>query len=303
MTYQYGSSDTVGKWKSLQLTSQHLKASSVLDIGCNAGAMCELAITGGATHTHGIDMSAEMIEQARQTDKSSFTCQSWKNDFPLSEQHAEGKFDIILMLSAIHYEDDPLKLLLRICETLTDDGVFVLECGQATIPTGWQLSHRPGNGVVRHPSRDALLKLLDAAGLTCRYVGPSVQQAGDNVPRFVFHCSRKQKTLVLVTGESGAGKTSLCRELGATSFGVDEFCHHSKETHQSSWLSVFDKNLSLMYEQLANAPEMLDEFLNDLMKCLPDDDVVLIDVHSLISPALKTRALQDGYRVWETQCQ
>lgn len=90
-----------------------LNGVSVLDIGCNEGFFCCHAWLSGAKRVLGVDQSELFIEKARaravgifENNGSAkeagieFRCGSWW-DIP-NEQ-----FDIILFLSAIHYEEHP----------------------------------------------------------------------------------------------------------------------------------------------------------------------------------------------------
>ena len=41
----------------------------------------------------------------------------------------EGPFDVILWSSAMHYEQDPARVLANIADRLTPGGMLILECG------------------------------------------------------------------------------------------------------------------------------------------------------------------------------
>src|ERR1019366_9846031 len=95
-------SDTKRKLARLQLP-QNLAGKRVLDIGCNEGYFCGLAAERGAIEAAGIDFVAANIEVANQRyarDGVRFLLQSWA-------QLPEGPFDLILWVSAMHYELDP----------------------------------------------------------------------------------------------------------------------------------------------------------------------------------------------------
>ncbi len=106
---------------------KNLKGKSFLDIGCNEGFFCNVAIERGASRVVGIDNDKNFINNAKEIYGNKgiiFLHEDWYN-LP------NEKFDIILWASAMHYELDPLKVLMKIANILNDDGLFILECGIA----------------------------------------------------------------------------------------------------------------------------------------------------------------------------
>lgn len=219
-----GSSDSHEKLRRLRLYDMTagrdkitpLKGKKVLDIGCNEGFFCVEAIKQGASRVLGIDYSQHYIELAKvRCPEAEFRKASWW-EIP------DEKFDVIFFLSAIHYEVDQKRLLAKLREHLTPDGVLVLECGVA-----------PGDGqgswktIVRwdaerkYPYRDYLVNEL-LAGYATRLIGASVAQSGDPIPRFVFHCRPKRPTAIIVGATSYSGKTTLVREMKGAGFPIYE---------------------------------------------------------------------------------
>jgi SAM-dependent methyltransferase len=211
-----GSSKSHEKLKALHLESlnvgkpgarEPLRGKSVLDIGCNEGFFCAEAVRQGAARVLGVDSSKDFITQARRRVKGAeFLHASWWN-IP------DEKFDVILFLSAIHYEPEQKRLLDKLVHHLTEDGVLILECGVKGGPgkKQWHVVPR-WDGAKRYPSLDLLRRvLLSKYGV--RWIGPSVNQAGDPVPRYVFHCNRRRPVAMVITGAPHAGKTALGHEL------------------------------------------------------------------------------------------
>lgn len=195
-----------------------LQGKSVLDIGCNEGFFCAEALRQGATRVVGVDANKTYVERARvRVKEAEFLHGSWW-DLP------DEKFDVIFFLSAIHYELEPKKLLDKLAAHLTDDGVLVLECGVKGEggKKQWHVVPR-WDGAKRYPSMDLLRReLLSRYGV--RTIGPSVKQAGDPVPRFVFHCRPRRPVAMVITGAAQAGKTALAHELldrGVPSYDSD----------------------------------------------------------------------------------
>jgi len=183
-----------------------LKGLSVLDLGCNEGFFCGEALRQGATRVVGIDQSKNFLDRARlRFPEARFVRGSWW-DLPAA------KFDVILFLSAIHYEANQRALLEKLAQHLTPTGVLVLECGVAhSQAKTWQAVKR-ADDIRRYPSFPMLLRelLKPYAG---RLMGESVMQGGDPVPRYVFHCPLRRPTAMLVVGQGRAGKSTLAFDL------------------------------------------------------------------------------------------
>jgi SAM-dependent methyltransferase len=99
-----------------------------------------------------------------------FFAQSW-------EQLPEGRFDVILLASALHYAEDQAALIHRLMDSLQDDGTLVLEIGLA--PSGKSEWVRVKRSIDERlfPSRGKLGEILE--DYAWKIVGYSVQQAGD----------------------------------------------------------------------------------------------------------------------------
>lgn len=196
-----GDSLSFEKLKALRLPS--LAGKRFLDVGCNEGFFCGYALHEGAREAVGLDRSRDAI--ARATERfplGQFVCQSWDN-LPV------GQFDVILLASALHYANDQAALIHRLMDTLTDDGVLVLELGIA--PSGkkeWVKATRSIDERL-FPSRTQLQEVL--AGYAWKMVGHSCNQAGDPIPRYVVHIRKLKPAVFLLTSRPGSGKSTLCR--------------------------------------------------------------------------------------------
>jgi len=184
---------------------KNLEGKSVLDLGCNEGFFCIEAVKRGATRVVGIDKNPEFLEKARQRAPGvTFLEQSWQ-DLPAE------KFDLILLLSALHYEDQPREFLRRVSDHLEDDGLLILEVGIANVP-GMTRMWTQRTNTVFHPTWEMLhSRYLERFAF--RVIGRSVDQPGDPVPRWVVHCHRLKPTVMLITGPGHVGKSSLARGI------------------------------------------------------------------------------------------
>jgi SAM-dependent methyltransferase len=175
----------------------------VFDIGCNEGFFCDHAKRQGASRVLGIDINPAMLDRAKSRfQEIDFAVSSW---WELPDE----KFDVILFLSAIHYEKRQAELLAYLKRHLTEKGVLVLEAGVHSGQFGWHLTER-WDATYRYPSEDFLINVL-LSGYAVRRMAKSVQQDGDPVPRFVYHCSPKQREVFFISGPTGTGKTILAR--------------------------------------------------------------------------------------------
>ena len=139
-----------------------------------------------------MDKGRRFISAARELyPEAEFLEQSW--DTLPNEQ-----FDVIIMLSALHYEKQPRELMKRIYDRLAPDGLFVLEYGCVMQSTQKCWIEVPcGVGVVKYPTlpllRDHILE-----DFASRNIGRSVDQAGNSLPRYVFHCIKKKTNYIIV---------------------------------------------------------------------------------------------------------
>ncbi len=209
-----GSSRSHEKLKALQLqrlgqpgAAKPLAGLSVLDLGCNEGFFCLHALKMGAERVVGVEQSKRVVQAARKRcPEAEFIHGSW---WSLPDE----RFDIILFLSAIHYEPEQKALLQKLKTHLKPGGHLVLECGVASEPGArtWHTVAR-GDGVFKYPTRDLLVYDL-LSDYSVRPQGRSVKQAGDPVNRFIFHCAPKQPTAILISGQSRSGKSNLSFDL------------------------------------------------------------------------------------------
>jgi SAM-dependent methyltransferase len=178
----------------------------VLDLGCNEGFFCGEALRQGARRVVGIDANPAVLARARaRFPKAEFRAGSWW-DLP------EERFDVILLLSAIHYEPDQAGLLAVLADRLNPGGTLVLECGISRRPgKAWQTVTR-GDGERSFPTHALFVEDL-ARPFACRLIGASVWQRGDPIPRRVYHCVPKAGTVILVAGPGRVGKSTLANEL------------------------------------------------------------------------------------------
>lgn len=259
---QLGDSNSYEKLKRLRLP-QSLAGKKVLDIGCNEGFFCIEAKRRGATKVIGVDIDKKVIERAKKRAEGIegiyFINTTWW-DLP------DEKFDIILFLSTLHYEHErPKELLDYIATRLKEDGVLILECGvwPVTHAKHWVLVQRC-DGVMRYPTMKLLIEdLLSKYAVSLK--NQSINQPGDPVPRFVFHCSLKRPIYLFIRGRPGIGKTylvSLLSRSNAPVYHLDGYFHFvkSQQYDRIKWSKV----LTLIHEKCDLLK--IDHFIDNLDK-------------------------------------
>lgn len=198
-----GDSRTFDKLKALRLPS--LQGKRFLDVGCNEGFFCGYARFDGAVRAVGVDHSAGFIARARRRyPDCEFFQQGW-------DCLPEGPFDVILLASALHYADDQPALVDALVGRLAPDGVLVLEMGIASSPRSEWVKVKRGIDERIFPSMAKVRELLDRHAW--KWMGPSVLQDGDPVPRHVIHVSPMRPHAYLLMQPPAHGKSTIARVL------------------------------------------------------------------------------------------
>lgn len=302
-----GDSNSFEKLERLRLPMD-LRGKSFLDIGCNEGYFCIAAQTRGAGPIIGIDRNEPSLQRARaRAPGIEYRNQSW-------DVLPEGPHDIILMASALHYSKNPRQILSAIHNALAEDGLFILEAGVVagsyTGSKNW-IEVRRGSDVLSFPNWLLLTEGL-LSNFTVRIVGPSVSQAGDPVPRFVFHCQKLKPIVLLCGGQSGTGKTTLSLELKRkclTTFSTDEalmeMANYKFTPVTSLYRLIQERFKSDRIGELVTSIVDLGmgvEFANALFEMFPKGErVSMIEGYALHFPEILdelTRLLRRRHKVW-----
>lgn len=189
LDYQAAKTRTGGSYsesKLQRLDLPPLAGKRFLDLGCNTGFYCRWALEQGAAHVVGVDNSARVIEKARAQSPATITFRDtgW-DDFP------HGRYDVVILLSAIHYARNPRDVVRNIRRSLADGGMLVLEGGMlfmdeersTDIPLpGWRTVGDRCLHLTQGFLRNHLLVDFDWA-----VKGTSEMRGGDDVPRYVVH--------------------------------------------------------------------------------------------------------------------
>ncbi|MFD1381202.1 class I SAM-dependent methyltransferase [Fodinicurvata halophila] len=259
----------------------------------------------------GIDAHGPSIESAsKNVPEAEFVHGSWW-DVP------DDQFDVILLLSAIHYEKNQKKFLEMLLEHLSPKGTLILECGIANEQPNirrWDTVKRH-DGIKKYPTR-ALLTQDILERFAVRSAGRSVDQAGDPVPRYVFHCTRRQSTALLIPGLSGIGKSQLgthFANLGTPVYATDSLILRLSKNPNYSWRPlakavqdiVVEKgqDWGAVGEKIASDDELGREAVDIIIEEIPKEVPLFIiegDLlrHEFIISELISRIKTDGIRPW-----
>ena len=198
-----GDSQSYKKLIALQLPS--LKGKSFLDVGCNEGFFCGYAEFLGAKSVTGVDIGPRFLATARKLfPHCTFLCEDWEN-------LGDERYDVILNASAIHYAKDQKKFLDMLMDRLEPGGVLVLEIGVAPGEGNEFVKVKRSIDTRLFPTRAKLGEMLD--GYAYKLISQSVPQAGDPIPREVYHISQKLPYAILALDDPHSGKSFTIREL------------------------------------------------------------------------------------------
>lgn len=295
---------------STEISNKPLNGLSILDIGCNEGYFCNAAKKLGASFVTGIDSNAEYIAKAklRFPDVEFINCTWW--EIP------KRKYDVILFLSAIHYEKNQKSLLNFLHDHLKPNGTLILECGVG-----------PGNliewhtivrfdGTKKYPTFKLLQQQL-LERFTIRHVGTSIMQKGDPVERHVFHCSPRTSTALLIEGPSNTGKSNLAFQLstlGLPTTHIDNFLEMLVDSNQDVFMPIIDlagradleiakkKGMKILI-QFIQEKGLIDNLLDILLtKIYLEAELFVIEGQAIENEEFKSGLIQklsnQGIRIW-----
>nr|WP_145157144.1 class I SAM-dependent methyltransferase [Paenibacillus terrae] len=123
MPRSIGGLGAAGEWHEFKALLPDLQGKSVLDLGCGFGWHCRYAREQHAAEVVGVDISAKMLESAReQTDDPAITylqAPIEDIDFP------DGHFDVVLSSLAFHYVQSFDAVCQKVHSCLKQGGNFV----------------------------------------------------------------------------------------------------------------------------------------------------------------------------------
>ncbi|MDL2266990.1 methyltransferase domain-containing protein [Desulfovibrio sp. OttesenSCG-928-G15] len=309
-----GNSESAKKLAALKLPS--LQGMKVLDLGCNEGFFCQHALAQGAKRVVGVDASNWFIEKAKnlvpnysaleEEGRLSFLHSSWWN-IP------DERFDLILFLSAIHYETRQKEFLDFLQTRLAPGGVLCLECGVVHQKGKRWVSVARSVDTCRFPTEEMLLHTL-LSRYAVRYAGASVMQAGDPIPRSIYLCTAKKPVVLIVRGPSGSGKTVVSNLFGDKDIpviGTDSFFTNRATLALAGGFPLYecirkelDGNSLHKAGRLLISNKLVNDFCKEFTASLPlDEPLVCVEgevfAYAAIFERLTTELQNAGAVAWD----
>lgn len=112
-----------GEWSELQKVLPDFRGKRVLDLGCGYGWHCLYAAQNGAEYVLGTDISAKMLETARE--KNSHERIEYRRCAMEDLELPDHSFDVVLSSLAFHYVKEFQPVVKKISRVLSPGGFFV----------------------------------------------------------------------------------------------------------------------------------------------------------------------------------
>lgn len=138
-----------GEWPALQKLLPEFQGRRVLDLGCGFGWHCRYAAERGAVAVVGTDLSAKMLEQARQ--KNTLPQIVYRRQAIEDMDDPSGSFDVVISSLTFHYLASFTDVCRRVWDWLTPCGDFVFSVEHPVFTAaGAQDWHYSTDGVPQH---------------------------------------------------------------------------------------------------------------------------------------------------------
>lgn len=130
---QYGL-EGAGEWHQFKSFFEDLTNNNVLDLGCGYGWHSKYCIDQGAKHVYAIDLSAKMIEKAKQINSHSQISYHVMNicDYAYPEQ----QYDLVISNLVLHYIENLTDIYEKVFCTLKVNGTFIFNIEHPTFTAG-----------------------------------------------------------------------------------------------------------------------------------------------------------------------
>lgn len=130
-----------GEWHQLKPLFPCLAEKSVLDLGCGYGWHCRYAAENGASSVLGIDLSEQMIAEARRRNNHERivyrVCDLMQYEYP------SETYDLVISNLVLHYIDDLDRIYRNVFQTLRPNGTFLINIEHPVFTAGVQQRFAP----------------------------------------------------------------------------------------------------------------------------------------------------------------
>lgn len=126
--------EAAGEWHQLKNLFPDMKGKTLLDLGCGYGWHCAYAIKQGAAHADGIDLSENMIKEAkvRNADERIDYKVCGLDEFAYPDEH----YDVAVSNLVLHYIEDLEEIYHKVHKTLKKDGIFLFNIEHPVFTSG-----------------------------------------------------------------------------------------------------------------------------------------------------------------------
>lgn len=175
---------------------------NVLDVGCNAGYFC-IKLSEKGAKCDALDINPKNIDLAEEW-ATVYNCKNINfHAVDFFDFEGSKKYDIVICLSTFHFLlDKQQDFFKKVSDLIAPSGLLVLEASLS------QSNQESDNFVeafrrkwdkipYNFPNKKTLIKYAENQGFMVKSFGKSVNQAGDPIPRFIFHFVRKSNFLSL----------------------------------------------------------------------------------------------------------
>lgn len=141
--------EAAGEWHELRGMLPNFRGKRVLDLGCGFGWHCRYAEGQGAESVVGIDLSANMLEEARAKTNSS---RIEYRQLPIEAiDFPDASFDVVISSLVFHYLQSFSDICNKVAKCLSSKGDFVFSVEHPIFTAqGSQQWHRNANGEPMH---------------------------------------------------------------------------------------------------------------------------------------------------------
>jgi ubiquinone/menaquinone biosynthesis C-methylase UbiE len=200
--------DGMPEWPSLKAMLPDLTGLRVVDLGCGFGWFCRWACEAGAAEVLGLDVSENMLAQARDT--TGDPAISYRQADLETVELPSTSFDLAYSALTLHYIEHLARLFTVVHRALVPGGRFVFSAehplytaqGPEYLDEGPRASDWLAKGVVKqHRTLATTLNLLAEAGFTVRHVeewGPTRAQMAAHPEWKIEH---RQPSFLLVSAD------------------------------------------------------------------------------------------------------
>ena len=126
--------DAAGEWHQLRRLFPPLQGKNVLDLGCGYGWHCRFSAEKGARQVLGIDVSRNMIEEAKRRNMKSGiayrVCGMEEYEYP------ENMWDFVISNLALHYIENIEQIFQKVHRTLKPNGIFLFNIEHPVFTAG-----------------------------------------------------------------------------------------------------------------------------------------------------------------------